>query len=46
MSLDNIKFAYWVSNLSGGQVVSDIEQATGWSTEDNIQLAQQAEPVW
>ncbi|MCB5187480.1 dimethyl sulfone monooxygenase SfnG [Methylobacillus caricis] len=40
-----IRFAYWVSNLSGGQVVSDIEQSTGWSTEYNISLAQQAEKL-
>ncbi|MCB4811225.1 dimethyl sulfone monooxygenase SfnG [Methylovorus menthalis] len=45
MSEKSIKFAYWVSNLSGGQVVSDIEQATGWSTEYNIALAQTAERV-
>ncbi|HSH73507.1 MAG TPA: dimethyl sulfone monooxygenase SfnG [Methylophilaceae bacterium] len=45
MSKQAIKFAYWVSNLSGGQVVSEIEQATGWSAEYNIGLAQTAERV-
>lgn len=45
MSQSPIQFAYWVSNLSGGQVVSEIAQQTGWSTEYNIQLAQIAERV-
>ncbi|MDT7848441.1 LLM class flavin-dependent oxidoreductase [Methylophilus sp. VKM B-3414] len=45
MSQSTIQFAYWVSNLSGGQVVSEIAQQTGWSTEYNIQLAQIAERV-
>lgn len=45
MSQSPIQFAYWVSNLSGGQVVSEIAQQTGWSTEYNIQLAQTAERV-
>ena len=29
---DRIKFAYWVPNVSGGLVVSKIEQRTDWST--------------
>lgn len=40
-----IKFAYWVPNVSGGLVVSDIEQRTGWQLEDNIELARTAERV-
>jgi len=40
---DPIKFAYWVSNLSGGQVVSKIEQRTGYDLDYNIRLAQLAE---
>ena len=27
---DEIKFAYWVPNVSGGLVISKIEQRTGW----------------
>lgn len=38
-----IKFAYWVPNVSGGLVVSNIEQRTDWSYEYNIKLAQTAE---
>ncbi|MEQ1247698.1 dimethylsulfone monooxygenase SfnG [Acinetobacter soli] len=38
-----IKFAYWVPNVSGGLVVSNIEQRTDWSYEYNIKLAQAAE---
>lgn len=40
---DPIKFAYWVSNLSGGQVVSKIEQRTGYDIDYNVRLAQLAE---
>lgn len=38
-----IKFAYWVPNVSGGLVISKIEQRTDWSLEYNIKLAQLAE---
>ncbi len=38
-----IKFAYWVPNVSGGLVVSNIEQRTDWSYDYNIRLAQAAE---
>ena len=38
-----IQFAYWVPNVSGGLVVSQIEQRTDWSYDYNIQLAQTAE---
>ncbi|WP_310632034.1 MULTISPECIES: dimethylsulfone monooxygenase SfnG [unclassified Paraburkholderia] len=40
---DAIKFAYWVPNVSGGLVVSKIEQRTDWSLEYNQKLAQTAE---
>jgi len=39
----NITFAYWVPNVSGGLVVSDIEQRTDWSYDYNVRLAQAAE---
>ena len=39
----NITFAYWVPNVSGGLVVSNIEQRTDWSYEYNVRLAQTAE---
>ena len=38
-----VRFAYWVSNLSGGQVVSKIEQRTGWDFDYNVKLARAAE---
>lgn len=38
-----IKFAYWVPNVSGGLVVSNIEQRTSWDFEYNKKLAQIAE---
>src|SRR5690349_16323154 len=40
---DALKFAYWVPNVSGGLVVSTIEQRTDWSLEYNQKLAQTAE---
>ena len=40
---DHIKFAYWVPNVSGGLVTSDIEQRTDWNYEYNKKLAQTAE---
>ncbi|MFC0623872.1 dimethylsulfone monooxygenase SfnG [Kribbella deserti] len=40
---DQIKFAYWVPNVSGGLVTSDIEQRTSWDYEYNKVLAQTAE---
>ncbi|MEG2359052.1 dimethylsulfone monooxygenase SfnG [Acinetobacter sp.] len=39
----NIAFAYWVPNVSGGLVVSSIEQRTDWSYDYNVRLAQAAE---
>lgn len=43
MSSENIKFAYWVPNVSGGLVVSNIEQRTSWDIDYNRKLAQIAE---
>lgn len=38
-----IHFAYWVPNVSGGLVVSKIEQRTSWDIDYNRKLAQLAE---
>lgn len=38
-----VKFAYWVPNVSGGLVISQIEQRTSWDLDYNIRLAQLAE---
>lgn len=38
-----IKFAYWVPNVSGGLVVSNIEQRTDWNIDYNRKLGQVAE---
>lgn len=43
MSQSAIKFAYWVPNVSGGLIVSKIEQRTHWGIEYNRKLAQIAE---
>ncbi|MHB1065024.1 MAG: dimethylsulfone monooxygenase SfnG [Georgenia sp.] len=46
MSIDYatpLKFAYWVPNVSGGLVVSTIEQRTSWDGEYNKTLARIAE---
>lgn len=43
LSNDDLKFAYWVPNVSGGLVVSKVEQRTDWSLEYNTKLAQLAE---
>ncbi len=40
---EHVKFAYWVPNVSGGLVTSDIEQRTDWGYEYNVKLAQTAE---
>ncbi|MGO2111115.1 MAG: dimethylsulfone monooxygenase SfnG [Pseudoclavibacter sp.] len=42
---DPISFAYWVPNVSGGLVVSKVEQRTSWQLEDNVRLAKTAEQV-
>lgn len=41
----DIKFAYWVPNVSGGLVVSKVPQRTDWTFEYNRQLARIAEQV-
>lgn len=41
----DIRFAYWVPNVSGGLVVSKIPQRTDWTFDYNVQLAQTAEQV-
>jgi dimethylsulfone monooxygenase len=38
-----LKFAYWVPNVSGGLVISNIEQRTNWDIDYNIKLAKIAE---
>ncbi|TWG95091.1 FMNH2-dependent dimethyl sulfone monooxygenase [Nocardioides sp. J9] len=38
-----LKFAYWVPNVSGGLVVSKIEQRTDWGYDYNVELARLAE---
>ncbi len=40
---DPLKFAYWVPNVSGGLVISNIEQRTNWTVDYNRKLAQIAE---
>lgn len=42
-STDPLQFAYWVPNVSGGLVVSKIEQRTDWGFDYNKRLAQLAE---
>ncbi len=39
----DLKFAYWVPNVSGGLVISKIEQRTSWDLGYNVKLAQIAE---
>ncbi|MEY4304119.1 MAG: dimethyl sulfone monooxygenase SfnG [Pseudomonadota bacterium] len=41
--VEPIKFAYWVPNVSGGLVISSVEQRTSWTPEYNRKLAQIAE---
>lgn len=43
VSADQLQFAYWVPNVSGGLVVSKIEQRTSWDIDYNRRLAQTAE---
>lgn len=43
--MSNLKFAYWVPNVSGGLVVSKLSQKTDWSFEANKRYAQIAEQV-
>ncbi|MDQ0246690.1 FMNH2-dependent dimethyl sulfone monooxygenase [Bacillus fengqiuensis] len=39
----SLQFAYWAPNVSGGLVISNIPQKTGWSYEANSRYAQIAE---
>jgi len=43
--MSNVKFAYWVPNVSGGLVVSKTPQKTSWDFEANKRYAQTAEQV-
>lgn len=43
--MSHLKFAYWVPNVSGGLVVSNLQQETDWSFEANKRYAQIAEEV-
>ena len=44
-SLQPLKFAYWVPNVSGGLVVSTIEQRTSHDPAYNVEVARAAERV-
>jgi hypothetical protein len=39
---ENVTFAYWVPNVSGRLVTSDIEQRTDWNYDYNKRLAQRS----
>lgn len=41
----SLQFAYWAPNVSGGLVISNLPQKTGWSFEDNKRYAQIAEKI-
>lgn len=43
MNPQPLKFAYWVPNVSGGLVISQIPQRTSWDADYNRKLAQIAE---
>lgn len=43
--MSELKFAYWVPNVSGGLVVTKLQQDTDWSFEANKRYAQIAEEV-
>ena len=43
LNQNDIKFAYWVPNVSGGLVISNIEQRTSWDIDYNRRLARLAE---
>lgn len=42
---DEVQFAYWVPNVSGGLVITTLPMDTGWDPEANIKYAQDAEEV-
>jgi FMNH2-dependent dimethyl sulfone monooxygenase len=41
----DLRFAYWTPNVSGGLVVSDVDQRTDWGIDYNRTLARTAEQV-
>ncbi|OLT53863.1 dimethyl sulfone monooxygenase SfnG [Corynebacterium sp. CNJ-954] len=41
----DLQFAYWTPNVSGGLVVSEVEQRTDWGIDYNRTLARTAEQV-
>ncbi len=43
MQTDNIEFAYWIPNVSGGLVITTLPMDTDWSPEANIRYAKDAE---
>lgn len=42
---DRVRFAYWVPNVSGGLVISKINQRTHWDLKANVRYARTAESV-
>ena len=42
---ENLQYAYWVPNVSGGLVTSNVEQRTDWGIDYNVALARHAEEV-
>ena len=42
-TVEQLKFAYWVPNVSGGLVTSTVQQRTDWGIDYNRRLAQHAE---
>lgn len=40
---DQVEFAYWLPNVSGGQVITNMPMETDWSPQANIRYAQDAE---
>ncbi|MFC5997048.1 dimethylsulfone monooxygenase SfnG [Pseudonocardia hispaniensis] len=42
-SADEIQFAYWVPNVSGGLVITTLPMQTEWDHESNVRYAQIAE---
>lgn len=42
---ERLQFAYWVPNVSGGLVTSNVEQRTDWGIDYNVRLARHAEEV-
>ena len=40
---DQVEFAYWVPNISGGLVITTLPMDTDWTPEANIKYAQDAE---